>query len=252
MTSAAARDFGVQSFCFRHFSDNKDVADMVRAIGLSTIELCGVHADFDDLDDAKRITEIYQSAGVSIVSIGVQCFTGQSNEATWLDWAMAAGAKHVSAHFQVDTFTKAVPEIARMAADRGIKIGLHCHGGYMFGGSTDEIQHILDLGGDSVGLNLDTAWCMQIGPQSGRPAQWVREVFRDRIVGVHYKDFVFEPNGQWQDVVVGKGTLDLPDFVAALDETNFDGMAVIEYEGDVENPVPALTKCVEAMREVTG
>ena len=29
-------------------------------------------------------------------------------------------------------------------------------------------------------------------------------------------------------------------------------MAVIEYEADVENPVPALTKCVETMRALAG
>jgi hypothetical protein len=29
-------------------------------------------------------------------------------------------------------------------------------------------------------------------------------------------------------------------------------MAVIEYEADVENPVPALTKCVEVMRGLVG
>jgi len=40
----------------------------------------------------------------------------------------------------------------------------------------------------------------------------------------------------------------LPAFVAALEETGFDGMAVIEYEADPENPVPALTDCVNQMR----
>ena len=29
-------------------------------------------------------------------------------------------------------------------------------------------------------------------------------------------------------------------------------MAVIEYEADVQNPVPALTKCVASMRALTG
>jgi sugar phosphate isomerase/epimerase len=43
--------------------------------------------------------------------------------------------------------------------------------------------------------------------------------------------------------------LDLPEFIKALDETGFDGMAVIEYEADVENPVPALKRCVDSMRK---
>ena len=56
----------------------------------------------------------------------------------------------------------------------------------------------------------------------------------------------------WEDVVVGEGNLDLKSFVSALEKDNFDGMAVIEYEADVENPVPALTRCVERMRELTS
>ena len=37
-------------------------------------------------------------------------------------------------------------------------------------------------------------------------------------------------------------------FIDALEADGFDGMAVIEYEAEVENPVPALTECVAVMR----
>ena len=33
-----------------------------------------------------------------------------------------------------------------------------------------------------------------------------------------------------------------------LVKVGFDGPAILEYEGDVDAPVPALTKCVEAIR----
>jgi sugar phosphate isomerase/epimerase len=110
------------------------------------------------------------------------------------------------------------------------------------------IEHLLKLGGPNIGVNIDTAWCMQIGPWGGDPVQWVRERFKGRVYGVHYKDFVFDRRGKWEDVVVGTGNLDLPAFVRALEETGFDGMAVIEYEANPENPVAALTECVNRMR----
>ena len=250
MPSHAARDFGVQSFCFRHCQDNAEVAQMVKQIGLSKIEVCDVHADFTDLDGWKKIVDTYQAEGVDVVSIGVQTFRGEPVEEKWLDSARAAGAEHVSAHFTVDTFREAVPLTAKRAADRGLKIGVHCHGGYMFGGQPDVLAHLLELGGEAVGVNLDTAWCMQIGPKHGKPVEWVKDRFPGRVYGVHYKDFVFDPNGKWNDVIVGQGNLDLPALIGALDETGFDGMAVIEYEADVENPVPALKRCVDSMRAV--
>ena len=245
---ASPRDFGVQSFCFRNFKDNADVAAKVKEIGLDKIEVCAVHADFNDPAKHDEAIAPYRDAGVEIVSIGVQTFTGnEAVERNWFEFAKKAGAKYLSAHFKVDSFQTAVPATAKLAEEYDVKIGIHCHGGYMFGGSPDVIGHLLELGGERIGVNIDTAWCMQIGPRQGQPIEWVKK-FGDRVYGVHYKDFVFDQNGQWNDVVVGTGNLDLPGFIAALEEAGFDGYPVIEYEADPENPVPKLKECVESMR----
>jgi sugar phosphate isomerase/epimerase len=247
---AKAMDFGVQSYCFRNFKDNSDVASMVKQIGVNKIEVCGIHSNaFNDVAVWKDEVAIYQNAGVEIVSIGVQTF-GEDMEAArrWFECAQAAGTKYISAHFQVGNFQTTVPKVAALCDEFGIRIGIHCHGGYMFGGSPDELRCMLDLGGENIGVCIDTAWCMQIGPQRGKPVEWVKNLFKGRVYGVHYKDFTFGKDAKWEDVVVGTGNLDLPAFVAALNEENFDGYAVIEYEADPENPVPALTNCVNSVR----
>ncbi|MFA9476795.1 sugar phosphate isomerase/epimerase family protein [Phycisphaerales bacterium AB-hyl4] len=245
-------DFGVQSYCFRNTKDNAELARKVREIGLDKIEICAVHADFSDPAAFKDIVKTYADEGVAIVSLGVQTFTGDTDtERKWFECAAAANAKYISAHFKVDSYQTAVPATAKLCDEFGIKIAIHCHGGYMFGGSPDVIEHLLKLGGPNIGLNIDTAWCMQIGPHRGNPIQWA-EQFKDRLYGVHYKDFTFDTNGQWNDVVVGTGNLDLPAFVDTLVKNNFAGFAVIEYEGDVDNPVPALKECVQKMRALTA
>ncbi|GHB95636.1 sugar phosphate isomerase/epimerase family protein [Cerasicoccus arenae] len=250
MSLSPALDFGVQSYCFRTIKDNADVAAKVKEIGLNKIEVCAVHADFHDIEGWKKIVEIYKNAGVSICSIGVQTFTGNDNERDWFECAKIAGAKHISAHFQIGTFMNAVPKTRALCEEYGIRVGIHCHGGYMFGGSPDELEYLISLGGPQIGLCIDTAWCMQIGPRNGKPVEWAKK-FAGKIYGIHYKDFTFESNGQWNDVVVGTGNLDLPAFVKALENSGFDGMTVIEYEGDPENPVPALKECVASMRAAT-
>ncbi len=70
------KNLGVQSYCFRHFTDNSTVAQKVRGIGLDKIELCAVHADFNTPDKFGDVVRIYADAGVKIVSIGVQTFAG--------------------------------------------------------------------------------------------------------------------------------------------------------------------------------
>lgn len=245
-----ALNFGVQSYCFREFKDNATVAQKVKDIGVNSIEVCAIHADFNNPEHFKNVVKTYRDAGVKIVSIGVQTFKGEEVEKNWFECAKLAGCEHISAHFTVDTFQTAVPKTAKLAEQYGVRVGIHCHGGYMFGGSPDVISHLLSLGGERIGLCIDTAWCMQIGPPSGDPVKWV-EKYKGRIYGVHYKDFVFDKNAMWNDVVVGTGNLNLPEFVKALNNAGFDGMAVIEYEADPQNPVPALTECVRKMKALT-
>lgn len=248
MPTTPARDIGVQSYCFRHFPDNRKVTELTKQIGVSKIELCAVHANFDDPDQFRRTLDVYKSAGIEVVSIGVQTLTGDVvRERKWFQCLKAAGARHMSVHFTVGTFQSAVPAAVKLCEEFDVRLGIHCHGGYIFGGSPDVLEHLLKLGGPRIGLNLDTAWCMQIGPQ-GDPIKWVRERFKGRIYGVHYKDFTFDRRGKWNDVVIGTGNLDLANFVRALEDTSFDGMAVIEYEENPENPVPALSECVNKIR----
>ena len=246
-----ALDYGVQSYCFRHFKDNAEVAKKVREIGVDSIEVCAVHADFGDLEGWRDVVSTYHDAGVAIVSIGVQNFSGQESDRSFFECAASAGARHISCHFQVDSFTQAIPMVRSWCREYDIRVGIHCHGGYAFGGQPPVLKHLLSLGTPEVGLCIDTAWALQTGPNLGNPVQWVED-FPSQTYGVHYKDFVFDPDGRWHDTVVGQGTLDLKGFVDALQADGFDGMAVIEYEADVENPVPALTECVQVMRDLVG
>ena len=76
------------------------------------------------------------------------------------------------------------------------------------------------------------------------------EQFAKRLHGVHVKDFIYDRSRNPTDVIIGTGNLDLPKLMTTLKQSNFTGPLVIEYEGDVENPVPALKKCVEALKRL--
>jgi sugar phosphate isomerase/epimerase len=242
-----ALDYGVQSYCFRETKSNAEVAQKVREIGVDKLEICGVHADFHNISAFKDVARTYKDAGVSIVSFGVETFVGNDNERDVFECAAIAGAKHISIHLKVDSFPEAIKKTQKLSDEFGVRVGIHCHGGYQFGGSPDVLDYLIKLGSPQIGLCIDTAWCLQIGPWQGKPVEWAKR-YAGHIYGIHYKDFTFAPNSQWIDTVVGEGNLDLPAFIQALDSNGFDGMAVIEYEGDVQNPVPALKNCVKAMR----
>ncbi len=240
-------DFGLQSWSLRAFKDNNVVIEKLKELGLNSVELCAAHADFNNPEEFEKVVALYKNAGIKIVSLGVQTFNGQDNEEKWFECLKIAGAKHISAHFKVETFTTAVPKTAKLAEKYDVKVGVHCHGGYMFGGSPDVLNAFMQLGGERIGVNIDTAWCMQIGPYKGNPIQWVKN-YKERVHGVHYKDFVFESNGGWKEVVIGTGSLQVAELIKTLEEHNFDGMAVIEYEANSENPIPDIKECIKNLR----
>ena len=87
-------DLGAQSFCFREFKTNKEVIEKLTACGLSKIELCGVHADFNAPAQLGPIVDLYKDGGIDIVSIGVQGMSNEPDkERNYFECAKIAGCK---------------------------------------------------------------------------------------------------------------------------------------------------------------
>ncbi len=245
---SAARDVGVQSWSFREFKTPEVLCAKLKEVGVTATEVCGVQADFNDPTKHDAPIATFKKEGQRVFSIGVQTFTGNTAvEKQWFEFAKKAGAKYISAHFKIDTFRDAIKVASGLSEAYGIKLALHCHGGYMFGGSFDEISYISELGGDYVGVNIDTAWCMQAG--NSNPVEWAKKLGK-KVYGTHYKDFLWDKHGKWSETVIGEGSLDLSTYVKTLDDIGFSGFAVIEYEADPKDPAPAIKRCVQAIQAI--
>lgn len=241
------KNINVQSFCFRGFKDNAKVAEMVKQIGAAQIEVCGVHVDFNDESTFDAAIGAYKNAGVPICAIGVELIT--TDEAAVrkrFNFCRKAGVKHMSVNFRPEDGAASFRLAEKLADEFDMKLGIHNHGGYHWLGSTMMLKHVFNTTSKRIGLYLDTAWAMQTGEDVFK----FIDVAGDRLFGVHIKDFTFDRAGKWHDVVSGTGNLDLPKLAATLQTINFTGPTVIEYEADVNNPVPALTQCVQALRAV--
>lgn len=95
-------------------------------------------------------------------------------------------------------------------------------------------------------------YCFRAFSKNTAVAESVRACGLDRIdlsgPQVNFKDFTFSAEGGHRDVIIGEGGLDLAQFISGLQQMSFHGPAVIEYEGDRNNPVPALIECVNKIR----
>lgn len=242
-----ARQLGIKGICFRGYKDNATVAAKVRACGVERIDLSRPQVDFRSPALHEPAIAAYREAGVAIMGIGVVALEGDDGDRQYFEFCRKAGCATVSVSGKPATFFDAIRRADRLAEEFGMRVAIHNHGGKDWLGNSTMLSHVLATVSRRVGVCIDTAWCIQAGED---PVKWAAETFSGRVHAVHFKDFVFDRAGKYRDVVVGEGALDLPAFVAALVKSGFDGPPVIEYEADVDDPVPALSECVKRMRPV--
>jgi inosose dehydratase len=236
---------GVQSYCYRGIKDIPGLIAAVKKTGVDRIELCGVHVDFGRVEQHAAVVAQFRQAGIRIVSTGVNGIPADEARARpMFDFLKTAGARHMSVSFDINAQPAAFRVAEKLADEYDVRLGIHNHGGYDWLGNLAALDWVFRQTTPRIGLALDTAWALQTGTDV---LKYV-EKFGSRLHMLHLKDFVFDRAGRWQDVVVGTGNLNLPKLQEALDKAGFAGEAVIEYEGDVDNPVPALVECVKAIR----
>ncbi len=241
-----AQELGVQSYCYRGFKDNRTFIAKVKETGLSAVEICGVHVDFNDQAKFAEIVKLYQDSGIAIRSIGVQGFNNDAvKERKYFEFCKLAGARHMSVNFTPECMMDGFHAAEKLADEYDLLLGIHLHGGAHWLGNSAILRYITKRTSRRIGLCLDTAWALDAREN---PVKMVEE-FADRVHLLHLKDFVFDRARKPEDVVVGTGNLDLKALYAALKKVDFKGVPLLEYEGDVANPVPALRECVAAVRK---
>lgn len=230
---------GIQSWCFRTYKETEKIIEALKLCGVDRIELCGVHID---VSNPQETLKLYHDNGIRISSFGVNGFSADESAARKVfEFAVMAGVPAISA----DLAPGALDMIEKLCAEYGRKIAIHNHGRKHKLGPVWTLEELFSRSSENIGLCLDTAWMLD----SGENPLEIAKKFRSRLYGTHIKDFVFDRAGKPEDVVVGTGNLDLAGYLAYLRETDYQGYLTLEYEGDAENPVPALKKCVEEIKK---
>ena len=120
-------------------------------------------------------------------------------------------------------------EIGKRTADIGIPLGYHNHMGSL-GEHPEEVDEILHASDPRYAkLELDIAHYFQGG---GDPVKAI-ETYRDRLLFLHFKDVEPLPPGgksTYRFVELGRGRVDVPAALAALQRVNFRGWTIVELD----------------------
>ena len=231
---------GVQSYCFRKFS-LKETLDHVQKLGLHYIEIYPGHFDFRKVTapDKADLKKQLEDRDIELFSYGVVGF--RKNDQPFervFEFAKEMELKTISADPGPDSFG----ELDRLVEKYNINIGIHNHWfsrKYEYEKINDVLKAI-EGHHQRIGATLDTGHYLSFGED---PREAVRRL-HPRIYSVHLKDNTAPES----TVVLGTGRLKLRAVLAELKKVDYKNILALEYENDPENPIPAIEKSLEAVR----
>jgi inosose dehydratase len=140
-----------------------------------------------------------------------------------------------------DRLGDALDRVVAIAEAHGLAASFHPHLTTIVE-TPEQIERVLER--SRINFCPDTAHNAAGG---GDPVELIRR-WSDRIVCVHLKDFRRDPFGF---LPLGRGELDFPGMLAALDEAGYDGWITVEadgYEGDAREAAEESRRYLEQLR----
>jgi sugar phosphate isomerase/epimerase len=233
----------IQSWCFRNYS-NVEIVGLLKDLNVPALEICRKHLDIlADVQAADPVLRLYRDNGLILNSYGINSFSNdEAKVRPFFEFAKKAGIRILGCKPDHDAYDL----LERLSGEYNIRLAIHNHGSkdQMYG-KVEQLREAMAKSSDNIGLCLDTGWLIDAG---GDPVEMVRE-YPNRIYGVHFKDFTYDADGTRHEAVLGDGKLDVAGLLRALKESKFAGYTTIEYEGEPENPIPSIRKCIARLKE---
>lgn len=224
----------VESYCF-HDVDLATTIAHTSALGLKHIELHDGHLPYtappEQVSQARRALV---TAGISPDGVYIHDAFEQGDvegAKAIFDYARRVGFAYINGQPK----RAALPMLNELVPQYGIDIAIHNHGpGFTY----QTLEHVMEV----LTAHPRIKACVDIGHFARSrvdPVRAIRAIGR-RSLAVHIKDI----DSAGENAVLGDGTIDLPAVFAALVDVKFDGLLVLEYEGDFDD----MTKRLDGMR----
>jgi inosose dehydratase len=235
-------ELGLASYTLREFN-LEDTLAMTRRVGLKYICFKDFHLAMDSTPAQIEATvQKVKGAGLVLYGGGVIYMRDEKQVNRAFDYAKAAGMKVIVGVPQPEL----LPLVNEKVKQYDIKVAIHNHG------PTDKVyptpasayEKIKDLD-RRIGLCNDIGHTMRAGID---PALSARK-YADRLLDVHIKD-ISEATANGRAVEIGRGVINIPEFLKTLIDVDYDGVVSFEYEKDAKDPLAGLAESVGYVKGV--
>lgn len=233
---------GLASYTLRKFNLDDTLA-MTKRVGLKYICFKSFHLPLDSTPAQIRdvVTKVNE-AGLILYGGGVIYMANEDQVHNAFDYAKAAGMKVIVGV----PAPELLPLVNQKVKQYDIKVAIHNHGpgDKTYPTPASVYERIKDLD-KRIGLCNDIGHTIRAGSD---PIASI-EKFADRLLDVHMKD-VTEATAKGQNIEIGRGVIDIPEFLKTLVKIKYSGVVSFEYEKDADDPLAGLAESVGYVRGV--
>lgn len=227
---------GLASYTLREYSLD-DTIKYAKGLNLTHIALKSMYLPLDSKPDyIKEVAKKISDAGLKMYGAGVIYMKTEAEVENAFNYAQIAGIEMI---IGVPNH-KLLPFVEKKVKETGIKLAIHNHGpGDKVYPTPDTVfEHIKNL--DSrIGMCIDVGHVVRLGLDS------VKNIlkYRNRLFDMHLKD-VNKVAEDGSSVEIGRGVINIPAILRALQKINYKGVMAIEYEKDGKTAILGLSESV--------
>jgi sugar phosphate isomerase/epimerase len=232
---------GVASYTFSKLPLDATIKGISR-VGVHYVSIKDAHLPLKSTaDERKAVVARFREAGITPLSCGVISMKGGESELrNAFEYARDAGIPTI-----VCSPTREVlPALDQLVKEYNIKLAIHNHGpeDKVWPSPLDVWEAVQKLD-QRVGLCIDVGHTTRAGVD---PVRAIRSCSA-RLYDVHLKDLTMRENRE-RPVEVGRGILNIRAILQALREVGFGGHVGLEFEKDMNDPLPGVAESIGYIR----
>lgn len=223
---------GVASYSLREFT-LEQALDMTVRCGISRMSLKSMHLPLDsNKETIQKAIAKCKEKGITVYGGGVIYMKTKEEVDQAFEYAKMAGMEMIIGvpnHELLDYVEGKVKEY-------DIKLAIHNHGpGDLVYPSAESAFVLIKNRDKRMGLCIDIGHTKRIGRD---PEQDLKDYF-DRVFDMHIKD-VTKAEKDGSTCIIGRGVIDFPSFLKAVNKLGYKGTLALEYEAEGKDPLPGM------------
>ncbi len=233
---------GMAGYTFLKFSVEQTI-EMMKRIGVTKLSLKDFHMPMNSTQD--QITSVigkFKNAGINVYTVGVVYMKTQDEVDQAFEYARMAGVNMIVGAPNYEL----LPYVEKKVKTYNFRVAIHNHGpdNPLYPNATDIWNNVKDLDG-RIGICLDIGHTIRDGQD---PASDLLR-YKSRIFDMHVKD-VDKASKEGKTIEMGRGIINIPEVVETLRKINYTGSCSLEFEKDMNDPLPGIAESIGYFRGV--